>query len=64
MKILAATDGSKPAGPVVTCAAGLIGRLSPGDHRITQLSGHDNLLPGSVAQRALSTAETPVLRVK
>lgn len=42
MKILVATDGSKSARKAVKYAAGLIGQLSPGDHRITLLSVHDD----------------------
>lgn len=42
MKILVATDGSKPALEAVRFAAGLIGQLSPGEHGITLLSVHDD----------------------
>lgn len=42
MKILVATDGSRPALQAVKYAARLIGQLSPGDHGITLLSVHDD----------------------
>ena len=42
MKILVATDGSKPSLHAAKYAARLIGQLSPGDHSITLLNVHDD----------------------
>ncbi|MBA4178113.1 MAG: universal stress protein [Leptothrix sp. (in: Bacteria)] len=42
MKILVATDGSKPALNAAKYAAKLVAQLSPGKHSITLLSVHDD----------------------